>query len=121
MSEAPLLAARNLNVAFAARGRVVQAVAGVNFDLAAGEVLAIVGESGSGKSQMLLAMLGLTARNGRVTGSVLFQGEELIGAPEKRLNKIRGQRIGVVFQDPMTALNPYLSVGLQLMEPLLAH
>src|SRR4029077_20633219 len=91
------------------------------FELAAGEVLAIVGESGSGKSQMLLAMLGLTAKNGKVTGSVLFKGAELLGAPEERLNEIRGQQIGMVFQDPMTALNPYLPVGLQVTEPLLIH
>ena len=121
MAQPPLLAARGLSVAFSTRGRVVQAVSNVNFELVAGEVLAIVGESGSGKSQMLLAMLGLTARNGRVTGSVSFQGEELLGAGEKRLNEIRGQQIGMVFQDPMTALNPYLSVGLQITEPLLIH
>jgi len=121
MAQAPLLAARDVSVAFSTRGRVVHAVSNVSFELAAGKVLAIVGESGSGKSQMLLAMLGLTARNGKVTGSVLFKGAELLGAPEERLNEIRGQQIGMVFQDPMTALNPYLPVGLQVTEPLLIH
>ena len=86
-----------------------------------GETLAIVGESGSGKSQMLLSMLGLTARNARVTGSARFKGEELVGARETRLNQIRGAGIGFVFQDPMTSLNPYLSIGLQLTEPLRIH
>jgi oligopeptide/dipeptide ABC transporter ATP-binding protein len=117
----PLLAARQLKVEFRSRGRVIHAVSGVDLELSAGEVLAIVGESGSGKSQMLLAMFGLTARNARVTGSVTLDGEELIGASEDRLNKIRGDRVGFVFQDPMTSLNPYLSIGVQLTEPLRVH
>jgi oligopeptide transport system ATP-binding protein len=121
MAGAPLLEARNLTVEFTTRGRVVHAVTQVNLDLAAGEVLAIVGESGSGKSQMLLSMLGLTAPNARVTGSVRLNGQELLGASENHLNQIRARRIGFVFQDPMTSLNPYLSVGLQLTEPLLVH
>jgi oligopeptide transport system ATP-binding protein len=116
-----LLEARNLTVEFSTRGRVVHAVTGVDLDLAAGEVLAIVGESGSGKSQMLLAMLGLTAPNSRVSGRVRLGGQELLGAPEKQLNQIRARRIGYVFQDPMTSLNPYLSIAIQLTEPLLVH
>ena len=121
MAETPLLEARKLRVEFTTRGRVVHAVSDVDMDLAPGEVLAIVGESGSGKSQMLLAMLGLTAQNARVTGSVRFEGKELVGAPESLLNQVRGNRIGFVFQDPMTSLNPYLSIGLQLTEPLRVH
>jgi oligopeptide transport system ATP-binding protein len=117
----PLLVARQLRVEFHSRGRVIHAVSDVDLELSAGEILAVVGESGSGKSQMLLAMFGLTARNGRVTGSVTFEGEELIGTPEHRLNQLRGDRIGFVFQDPMTSLNPYLSVGIQLTEPLRVH
>jgi len=121
MAPATLLEARQLTVEFTTRGRVVHAVTEVDLDLAQGEVLAIVGESGSGKSQMLLSMLGLTAPNSRVKGSVRFDGQELLGAPEKRLNQIRARKIGYVFQDPMTSLNPYLSIGLQLAEPLRIH
>jgi oligopeptide/dipeptide ABC transporter ATP-binding protein len=80
-----------------------------------------VGESGSGKSQMLLGALGLSAENARVSGSVRLDGEEILGAPERRLNQIRGRRVGYVFQDPMTSLNPHLTIGAQLMEPLFVH
>src|ERR1700733_13379859 len=121
MAQAPLLEARNLTVEFRSGGGVVRAVSGVDLDLSAGEVLAIVGESGSGKSQMLLSMLGLLASNARVGGSVRFKGEELLNAPEARVNEIRGNRIGIFFQDPMTSLNPYLTIGLQLTEPLRVH
>jgi len=121
MPVTPLLEARALSVEFDTREGTVRAVSDVNLDLAAGETLAIVGESGSGKSQMLLSILGLMARNARVTGSAKFKGEELVGAPESRLNQIRGDSIGFVFQDPMTSLNPYLSIGLQLTEPLRVH
>ncbi len=116
-----LLQARQLTVEFTTHDGLVHAVSEVDLDLAAGEVLAIVGESGSGKSQMLLSMLGLMARNARVRGSVRFHGQELVGAPERRLNEIRGRHIGLVFQDPMTSLNPYLPIGLQLTEPLRIH
>src|ERR1700757_4357592 len=120
MTEA-LLVARNLTVKFHTQTSVVHAVTEVDLALAPREILAIVGESGSGKSQMLLGMLGLVAPNARVSGSVRFKGEELLGASETRLNQIRGRHIGMVFQDPMTSLNPYLSIGQQLTEPLLAH
>ena len=80
-----------------------------------------MGESGSGKSQMLLAMLGLSASNASITGSARFKGEELLSAKESRLNEIRGAEIGFIFQDPMTSLNPYLTIGLQLTEPLRIH
>src|ERR1700722_8073917 len=102
MAEAPLLEARKLSVDFATREGVVRAVSEVDLDLSPGETLAVVGESGSGKTQMLLSTLGLMARNARVTGSVKFKGEELLSAPESRLNQIRGSGIGLVFQDPMT-------------------
>lgn len=121
MPGAPLLEARGLTVEFATREGVVRAVSDVDLDLAPGESLAVVGESGSGKSQMLLSMLGLVAGNAHVTGSARFKGEELLSAPESRLNQIRGSGIGIVFQDPMTSLNPYLSIGLQLTEPLRLH
>jgi oligopeptide transport system ATP-binding protein len=118
---ASLLEARKLSVEFDTQEGVVHAVSEVDLDLAASETLAVVGESGSGKSQMLLSILGLVAGNARVTGSARFKGEELVSAPEKRLNQIRGSGIGIVFQDPMTSLNPYLSIGLQLTEPLRLH
>jgi len=121
MSDAPLLEVRKLTVDFTTHEGIVHAVSEVDLDLSAGETLAIVGESGSGKSQMLLSTLGLTARNARVSGSVRFQGQELLSASEKRLSQIRGLEIGLVFQDPMTSLNPYLSVGTQLTEPLRVH
>jgi oligopeptide transport system ATP-binding protein len=121
VSRRALLQARGLNVEFTTHDGLVRAVTDVDLDLNEGEVLALVGESGSGKSQTLLSMLGLVARNARVRGSVQFHGEELIGAPERRLNQIRGHHVGVVFQDPMTSLNPYLPIGLQLTEPLRIH
>jgi oligopeptide transport system ATP-binding protein len=116
-----LLETKKLSVEFATQEGVVRAVSEVDFELSAGETLAIVGESGSGKSQMLLSILGLVAGNARVTGSAKFKGEELVSASEHRLNEIRGSEIGVVFQDPMSSLNPYLSIGLQLTEPLRLH
>jgi oligopeptide transport system ATP-binding protein len=116
-----LLETKKLSVEFATQEGVVRAVSEVDFELSAGETLAIVGESGSGKSQMLLSILGLVAGNARVTGSAKFKGEELVSASEHRLNQIRGSEIGVVFQDPMSSLNPYLSIGLQLTEPLRLH
>jgi len=116
-----LLEVRNVTVEFATHEGTVRAVTEVDFNLASGETLAIVGESGSGKSQMLLSLLGLTARNGRISGSARFKGEELVGASAKRLNQIRGAEIGFVFQDPMTSLNPYLTIAQQITEPLTVH
>jgi oligopeptide transport system ATP-binding protein len=121
MAPTPLLEVRDVSVEFATHEGAVRAVSQVDLDLVTGETLAIVGESGSGKSQMLLGLLGLTARNGRVSGSTRFKGEELVGASAKRLNQIRGAEIGFVFQDPMTSLNPYLTIGRQLTEPLTVH
>jgi len=121
MAGDPLLQVRDLSVEFFTREGVVRAVSHVDFDLGAGETLAIVGESGSGKSQMLLSLLGLTAGNASVTGSAQLRGFEFVGATAGRLNQIRGAEIGYVFQDPMTSLNPYLTVGLQLTEPLTIH
>jgi len=117
----PLLNVRNLHVAFTTPDGPITAVNSINFSLADGETLGIVGESGSGKSQTLLAILGLLASNGRVTGSAQFDGQELIGQPEARLNRIRGDNIGLIFQDPMTSLNPYLSIGAQMTEVLIVH
>lgn len=93
----------------------------VSFSLAHGESVGLVGESGSGKSQTALAVLGLLSRQARATGSIRFAGQELLGATEDQLNAIRARRIGIVFQDPMQALNPYLRIGRQLREILVRH
>ena len=120
MSEA-LLEVNDLNVSFATRDGRVHAVKDLSFVLAAGEVLGIVGESGSGKTQAAMAVLGLMADNGRVSGSIRFEGDELVGIPDVRLRAIRGARIAMVFQDPMTSLNPYLTIGAQMGLVLKRH
>ena len=94
---------------------------GVDLEVARGEVVAVVGESGSGKSVTMLATLGLLGPGAIASGSIRFDGEELIGAHPSRLRRIRGRRIGTVFQDPLTSLNPAHTVGRQLAEAVLAH
>jgi peptide/nickel transport system ATP-binding protein len=117
-----LLDVRDLSVRFPAEGGAVEAVAGVSFELAAGEVLAIVGESGSGKSAAAQAILGLLGPAGaRVDGSARLGGEELIGAGEAALQRVRGERISMVFQDPMTSFNPVYRIGDQIVEAIRAH
>lgn len=117
----PLLEVRDLQVSFGSGPDAARAVGGLSFELAAGQTLGIVGESGSGKSQTALALLGLQAPQARVRGSVRFDGAELLGLGERELNRVRGRRIGLVFQDPMTSLNPYLSIGTQMAEVLTWH
>jgi peptide/nickel transport system ATP-binding protein/oligopeptide transport system ATP-binding protein len=122
VSAEPLLSVADLRVAFNTEAGLVQAVDRVSFDLAPGEVLAIVGESGSGKSVTAQTVIGLTqGENVRISGSVRFQGRELIGAPESELRAIRGAAIAMVFQDPMTSFNPVLRVGAQIVEAIRAH
>ncbi|MCL2656340.1 MAG: ATP-binding cassette domain-containing protein [Betaproteobacteria bacterium] len=117
----PLLEVDRLNVRFATPEGEVAAVSDLSFTLEAGHALGIVGESGSGKSQMAFALLGLLAKNGRATGSARYRGENLIGASEAQLNRRRGSEIAMIYQDPMTSLNPYLKVGEQLTEVLRFH
>jgi len=117
----PLLSVRDLQVRFSTPDGVVTAVNDLNFRLDAGETLGIVGESGSGKSQTAFALMGLLASNGQVGGSACFSGQELVNLPQKAFNKLRARHISMVFQDPMTSLNPYMRVGEQLMEVLTWH
>ena len=116
-----LLEVNDLSVKFQMADSEVTAVNDISFSLERGQTLGIVGESGSGKSQTVLAMMGLLASNGRATGRVTFDGQELLGMPLPALNKIRGNRVAMIFQDPMTSLNPYLTVERQLTEVLEFH
>jgi peptide/nickel transport system ATP-binding protein len=121
VSEA-LLAVRDLRVSFATEGGRVQAVDGVSFELAPGEVLAVVGESGSGKSVTAQTIIGLTnSPNARIEGSAKLAGRELIGAREKELREVRGARVAMVFQNPMTSFNPVYRIGDQIVEAIRAH
>ena len=116
-----LLEVRDLRVSFETPDGTVNAVNGVDFALEAGRSLAVVGESGSGKSQIMLAVMGLLARNGTASGSVRFDGTELLGLDEGAFNRIRASEIAMVFQDPMTALNPYMRISDQMTEVLTLH
>ena len=116
-----LLTVTDLDVRFATPDGEVRAVNGLGFSLAPGQVLGIVGESGSGKSQSMLAIMGLLAINGRAGGAARFNGADLLAMPAEELNRIRGNRIAMIFQDPMTSLNPYLTVERQMTEVLELH
>ncbi|SCK10824.1 oligopeptide/dipeptide ABC transporter ATP-binding protein [Vogesella sp. LIG4] len=116
-----LLQVKNLGVQFQTPDGYVYAVNGVNFELEKGQTLGIVGESGSGKSQSVLAMMGLLAKNGKTTGEALYKGKNLLAMSPKELNQIRGDRLSMIFQDPMTSLNPYLTVERQMTEVLQLH
>jgi oligopeptide/dipeptide ABC transporter ATP-binding protein len=116
-----LLVVDNLTVEFPTDDGSVQAVRGVSYSLAPGEVLGIVGESGSGKSVSSLAIMGLLPKSARISGSVKFRGEELVGVGDREMTRVRGKKIAMIFQDPMTSLNPVYSIGYQLAEGVLAH
>ena len=120
-AQIPLLDVRELSTEFVTPNGVVRAVSDLSFTLARGETFGIVGESGSGKSQTLFSILGLLPPNAVTRGSVRFDGIELLGMAPAALNRLRGDRLAMVFQDPMTALNPYLTVERQLSEVVQHH
>ena len=116
-----LLDVKDLRVEFTTPDGTVTAVNDLNFSLEPGETLGIVGESGSGKSQTVFAIMGLLAKNGIISGSAKFEGREILNLPEKELNHVRAEQIAMIFQDPMTSLNPYMKVSEQMMEVLTHH
>src|SRR5580658_48925 len=117
----PALQVEGLEVDFRTKDGVVHAVRGIDFSIAPGEVLGIVGESGSGKSVTALAAMGLLPKHAVVRGSISYQGREILRLKEKQLTGIRGTGIAMIFQDPMTSLNPVYSIGWQITEAILAH
>jgi len=120
-SPSPLLDIRDLHASFRGPKGYSEAVRGVDLTLEAGKVLGIVGESGSGKSVTMMALLQLLPATSRITGSARFKGRELIGMPHEDIRRIRGKQIGVVFQDPLTAFNPVITIGEQIAEAIELH
>ena len=122
MPDSPILSVQDLQVTFATRQGPLRAVDGLSFDVAPKEVVGIVGESGSGKSVSMYSVLGLVRdANVQINGSVKFQGREILGLSDQEMQPIRGGEIGMIFQDPMTALTPVYTVGWQIVEQLRAH
>ncbi len=117
----PILSIRDLTVEFKTEDGIVQAVTDVTYDLQPGEVLGVVGESGSGKSVSMLTILGLSPQGRVPKGEAIFKGEDLLKLPKKRLREIRGGDMAMIFQDPMTSLNPVLTVGDQISETVVTH
>jgi peptide/nickel transport system ATP-binding protein len=116
-----VLSVEDLAVDFPSGDGPVHAVRGVSYELRSGEVLGIVGESGSGKSVSSMAVMGLLPKTAKVSGSIRFRGEELLGLSDKEMTSVRGKKIAMIFQDPMTSLNPVYKIGYQLAEAVLAH
>ncbi len=116
-----LLEVKNLKVDFDTPDGTVHAVRDLSYTLEKGKTLAIVGESGSGKTQGAFALLGLLPKNGKASGSVVFDGKEILNLPQSQMNAYRAERIGIIFQDPMTSLNPYLRISRQMTEVLEHH
>ena len=116
-----VLEVEGLTTRFATPEGEVLAADSVGFTIGEGESLGVVGESGSGKTQVFLSIMGLLAKNGRSTGSARYRGTEILNLPASRLNKIRGDEVAMIFQDPMTSLNPYLSIARQMTEVLREH
>ena len=116
-----LLTTKNLNVSFKSRGEIIHAVKDLSFSLRGDEVLGIVGESGSGKSQTVLSIMGLLEANGAASGSAVFARKELIGLSTNELNKVRGNEIAMIFQEPMASFAPAIKIGNQMVEQLMLH
>ena len=116
-----ILTLRNIKVNFRTIDGIVEAVKGVSLDVRAGETVAIVGESGSGKSQLMMGTMGLLASNGTIEGLADYRGTNLVGLAKQRLNTIRGRKITMIFQEPMTSLDPLYTIGNQLIEPIMHH
>jgi ABC-type microcin C transport system duplicated ATPase subunit YejF len=121
MTTEPTFALRDIRVEFRTHDGIVEAVKGVNLHVYPGETVAVVGESGSGKSQMMMAALGLLAKNGTASGVARYGNDNLLALPKAKLNHIRGRKITMIFQEPMTSLDPLYTIGDQLMEPILHH
>ena len=121
MTETAAVEVNNLSVRFKQRDRTIHAVSGVSFRLARGEVLGILGESGSGKTVTLRSLMRLLPHNCAIEGRVLLEGEDVTAAPESRLEELRGNRIAMIFQEPVTALDPVFTVGEQITETLICH
>lgn len=116
-----LLEINNLNISFDTNDGVVKAVNDVSFNLGKNESLAIVGESGSGKTQLVFSILDLLAKNAKVSGSIKYESNEILNLSEHEMNRIRSEKISIIFQDPMTSLNPYMRIRDQLNEVLIHH
>ena len=121
LSAQPILTIDNLKVDFNTGDGVISAVRGISLKVDEGECLGVVGESGSGKSQTFMTVMGLLADNGRASGSARFQGQELLGLKPSALNRLRGSKMTMIFQDPLTALTPHVRIGDQITEPLKLH
>lgn len=117
----PILTLKDVKVGFTTLDGMVEAVKGVSLHVNAGETVAIVGESGSGKSQLMMAAMGLLASNGKASGTADYRGTNLLGISRSQLNTIRGRKITMIFQEPMTSLDPLYTIGEQLMEPIMHH
>ncbi len=117
----PVLEVEGLDIRFATTEGEVSAVNDVSLAIDEGESLGVVGESGSGKTQLFLSVMGLLARNGRASGRVRYRGHDILNRRARELNELRGSKISMIFQDPMTSLNPYLKISRQMTEGLVEH
>src|SRR3982751_2970705 len=118
----PVLSVRNLEVEFHTRREILHAIDGISFDIAKGEVLGVVGESGAGKSVTGLAVIGLIDPPGRIAGGEIYlSGSRIDNLPPEEMRRIRGKRIGMIFQDPLTSLNPLYRIGEQIIETIKTH